>query len=442
MNAAAGAALCIAGRLLHSPVMPRTALAGALALLSAGLLSACAAPAEPSRSAPARADIVLPLDTRTVSATVPRDATLETLLRADGLTPDRALALIDATRSVFNPRKLRARQPYRLVLGLDGALRRFEYQIDNDQYLQVVSRDGPSGPALDARILSYDRKTALVAVHAEIDEDHPSIIAALEEVGEGVPLAVEVAQVLSGEVDFNTDLRVGDRIDVLFEQKLTEGRPTGYGQVVATALENGGRVVRAFRFVDPTGQAGYYDENGRSLRRMFLSSPLPFTPRITSGFSRHRYHPIYRIYRPHLGVDYAAPIGTSVIAIANGVVVSAGWSGQSGRMIHLRHADGYETYYLHLSAIAKGIRRGARVEQGQLIGRVGMTGAATGPHLDFRVRQRGGFINPLTLRRNLPPGKPIAPAYLAAYQLVKTRAEWQLTMPAAAPAAVAKVNDH
>ena len=308
----------------------------------------------------------------------------------------------------------------------------------------MVRRDGADVPALDARILAYDQKTALVAVHAAIDADHSSIVAALDEVGEGVALAVEVAQVLSGEVDFNTDLRVGDRIDVLFEQKLREGRPSGYGQVVAAALENGGRVVRAFRFVDPKGQAGYYDEDGRLLRRLFLSSPLPFTPRITSGFSRHRYHPIYKIYRPHLGVDYAAPVGTSVIAIATGVVVSAGWSGESGRMVRLRHVDGYETYYLHLSAIAKGIRPGARVEQGQLIGRVGMTGAATGPHLDFRVRQRGAFINPLTLRRNVPPGKPIAPAYLAAYQLVKARAEWQLTMPtrAAAAAAAVKANDH
>ncbi len=424
--------------------MPRTALASALALLSAGLLGACDTPAEPSRPAPARADIVLPLDTRTVSATVPPDATLETLLRGDGLTPDRALAIIDATRPVFNPRRLRAHQPYRLVVGLDGALRRFEYQIDDDQYLQVVRRDGAGAPALDARILAYDQKTALVAVRAEIDADHPSIIAALEEVGEGVPLAVEVAQVLSGEVDFNTDLRVGDRLDVLFEQKLREGRPSGYGQVVAAALENDGRVVRAFRFVDPKGQAGYYDAGGRSLRRMFLSSPLPFTPRITSGFSRHRYHPIYKIYRPHLGVDYAAPIGTSVVAVANGVVESAGFSGESGRMVRLRHADGYETYYLHLSAIARGVRPGARVEQGQLIGRVGMTGAATGPHLDFRVRQRGAFINPLTLRRALPPGKPIAPAYLDAFQLARARAEWQLETPtrAAATAPAVKANNH
>jgi murein DD-endopeptidase MepM/ murein hydrolase activator NlpD len=412
--------------------MRRTVLAGAWALLSAGLLGgACAAPAEPSRSGPAPSDIVLPVDSRIVSAAVPPNATLETLLRADGLTPDRVLALIDATRPVFDPRRLRAHQPYRLVVGLDGALRTFEYQIDDSQYLQVVGRDGPGAPALDARIVAYDLKTALVAVRAEIDADHPSIIAALEEAGEGVPLAVEVAQVLSGEVDFNTDLRVGDRLDVLFEQKLREGRPSGYGPVVAAALDNDGRVVRAFRFVDPDGRADYYDAEGRSLRRMFLSSPLPFEPRITSGFSRHRFHPIYKIFRPHLGVDYAAPIGTSVVAVANGVVESAGFSGESGRMVRLRHADGYETYYLHLSAIAKGIHPGARVEQGQLVGRVGMTGAATGPHLDFRVRQRGGFINPLTLRRNLPPGKPIAPAYLAAFQLAKARIEWQLAMPAA-----------
>jgi murein DD-endopeptidase MepM/ murein hydrolase activator NlpD len=394
------------------------------------------APAAQPASGATRGDILLARDTVTVDTVVPRDATFETLLRSQGVPADRAFAIIEATRPVFNPRRLRAGQPYRLVLSLDGGFRRLEYEIDADRFLQVMPRT-PEDPAsaLDARVVLYEQETALVAVEASIDADHPSIIAALDEVGEGVPLAVALAEILGGEVDFNTELRVGDRLDVLYEQRIREGRSAGYGHVVAVALLNDGRVVRAFRFVDADGQAGYYDAEGRSLRRMFLRSPLPFEPRVTSGFSRRRLHPIYRTYRPHLGVDYGAPIGTSVVAVANGVVVSAGFSGESGRMVHLRHPGGYETYYLHLSALGPGIRRGVHVEQGQLIGRVGMTGAANGPHLDFRIRQNGVFVNPLTVHRTMPPGKPIAPASLEAFRSWLARAEWQL---AGSPAATAE----
>jgi len=409
--------------------MLRRSVLRVLVLVSAWTVAACSSPA-PAASPPegVRSDILLTRETVTVDAIVPRDATLETLLRSQGVPADRAFTIIEATRPVFNPRRLRAGRPYRLVLALDGGFRRFEYEIDADRFLQVTARtsDDPAS-ALDARVVPYEQETALVAAEATIDADHPSIIAALDEVGEGVPLAVALAEILGGEVDFNTELRVGDRLDVLYEQRIREGRPAGYGNVVAVELVNDGRVVRAFRFVDADGHAGYYDDEGRSLRRMFLRSPLPFEPRVTSRFSRRRLHPIYRTYRPHLGVDYGAPTGTSVVAVANGVVVSAGFSGQSGRMVHLRHAGGYETYYLHLSALGPGIRRGVHVEQGQRIGRVGMTGAANGPHLDFRIRQNGVFVNPLTVHRTMPPGRPIDPASLDAFRSRRARAEWQLT---------------
>src|SRR6185436_9712470 len=135
-----------------------------------------------------------------------------------------------------------------------------------------------------------------------------------------------------------------------------------------------GRDLRALRWVDPdSGKAAFYDENGRSLKRFFLRSPLRFEPRITSGFSRHRLHPVFRTYRAHLGIDYGAPAGAPVVAVASGTVISAGRSGGSGNMVRIRHASGYESYYLHLSAFGKGVRAGAHVDQGQLIGRVGST---------------------------------------------------------------------
>ena len=153
-----------------------------------------------------------------------------------------------------------------------------------------------------------------------------------------------------------------------------------------------------------------------------------FQPVVTSGFSRSRLHPILREYRAHLGVDYRAPAGAPVVAVSDGVVVSAGPSGGSGRMVHLRHANGFESEYLHLSAIA--VRAGSRVHQGELIGRVGATGLATGPHLDYRLKKNGAFINPLTAHRSMPPADPVPAARMAEFTLVRDRAFAALSVPA------------
>ena len=171
------------------------------------------------------------------------------------------------------------------------------------------------------------------------------------------------------------------------------------------------------------------------MRRFFLRSPLKFTPVVTSGFSRHRFHPILRRYRPHLGIDYRAPIGAPVVAVADGVVVQAGRFGGSGRMVHLRHNNGYESEYLHLSRI--GVHVGQRVRQGETIGRVGMSGLATGPHLDFRIKKKGMFVNPLTVQRQLPPGEPIPTPEMASFVAVRDRVMAELRPDVANATAVA-----
>jgi murein DD-endopeptidase MepM/ murein hydrolase activator NlpD len=172
----------------------------------------------------------------------------------------------------------------------------------------------------------------------------------------------------------------------------------------------------------PNGQPAYYDEHGRSLRRFFLRSPLKFEPRITSRFTRRRFHPVLKVNRPHLGVDYGAPTGAPVVAVASGRVVSATSDRANGRMVRLRHARGYETYYLHLSAFGPGIRAGAQVSQGQLIGRVGSTGFATGPHLDYRLKKNGTFVDPEREHRNMPPGDPVPADQRAAFDEIRRRA--------------------
>jgi murein DD-endopeptidase MepM/ murein hydrolase activator NlpD len=179
------------------------------------------------------------------------------------------------------------------------------------------------------------------------------------------------------------------------------------------------------------GKIAWYDETGRSLKRQFLKSPLPFDPRVTSGFNPRRLHPIFHQVRAHLGVDYAAGIGTAVVAIADGVVESAEWAGEAGRMVVVRHSGGYESLYLHLSSFA--VRPGAHVGQGQLLGRVGMSGAATGPHLDFRIKRNGIHQNPLTFRSGMPAGEPIATNQLAAFEEARDRALTKLRELAAPP---------
>ncbi|HEX9369228.1 MAG TPA: M23 family metallopeptidase, partial [Vicinamibacterales bacterium] len=386
-------------------------------LIAAGtlLLAACAQP-EPPRQA-ARPDVYLPRESETIEATVPRHATLDSLLRAHQLQDQLVIDAVNAARGVFDPRRLRADRPYRLVRSLDGLLREFEYSIDADRFLRIVNLDRATPQALDAKVLKYDTQIAVVAIDARIDAAHASLIASIDGAGEGLPLALDLADVFGGQVDFHTDLQPGDRFRVLFEKSSHDGQFSRYGAILGASITVDGRPLQAFRWEDPaTGKAGYYDANGRSLKRFFLKSPLKFEPRVTSGFSTRRFHPIDQVFKAHLGVDYGAPAGSSVVAVAAGVVVSAAFSGAGGNMVHLKHQGGFETYYLHLSAYGAGVRAGAHVAQGQVIGRVGMTGSATGPHLDYRLKRNGVFVNPVAVHSRQAPGEPVPATLLATFQ--------------------------
>ena len=359
----------------------------------------------------------LPREFETIVATVPRHATLDSLLRAHQLQEQLVTEAVSVARGVFDPRRLRADQPYRLVRSLDGLLREFEYQIDADRFLRIVNLDRATPDVLDAKVLKYDKQTTVVAIDARIDAAHSSLIGSIDAAGERVQLAMELADVFSGQVDFHTDLQPGDSFRVLFEKSSHDGQFSGYGAILGASVTVDGRRLQAFRWEEPgTGKAGYYDENGRSLKRFFLKSPLKFEPRVTSGFSMRRFHPIDQVFKAHLGVDYGAPTGSSVVAAAAGVVVSAGYSGAGGNTGHLNHPGGVETYYLHLSAYGSGVRAGAPVAQGQLIGRVGMTGSATGPHLDYRLKRNGVFVNPVAVHSRQAAGEPIPAVQLANFR--------------------------
>lgn len=353
-----------------------------------------------------------------VPARVPAGATLGAMLRRHDLHAPDVDGLTAAITRVFDPRQLRTSQAYRLERTNTGCVRLFEYEIDPERVLRVTTP--PHEPhVFEANIVEYESTTRTKVVHAVITPENDSLFAAMAAVGERPELPTALAEIFGGEVDFRVDLQQNDSFSVLVDETRRDGRFVKYGPVAAAVIEAGGRPVTAIRFTLPSGKTGYYDENGRSLQRFFLRSPLRFEPRVTSGFSRARMHPVLHVVRAHLGVDYRAPHGAPVIAVAHGTVTGAGWRGGGGRTVSIRHANGYESFYLHLSSIAPGVRRGARVSQGQVIGRVGATGLATGPHLDYRLRKNGVFVNPLTEHRKMPPGEPIPSESLEAFSEIR-----------------------
>jgi murein DD-endopeptidase MepM/ murein hydrolase activator NlpD len=239
-----------------------------------------------------------------------------------------------------------------------------------------------------------------------------------------------LAEVFAGEIDFNTELQPGDRFTLLVDRQARDDHAfAGYGPILAAEFDNAGRHLRAVRYAPDGGTPDYFDERGVSLHRFLLRSPLKFDPIVTSGFSRSRLHPVLLENRAHLGVDYKAPVGAPVVAVADGVVVSAGMSGDAGRVVHLRHSNGLESEYLHLSVIT--VAAGTRVHQGDLIGRVGATGLVTGPHLDYRVKKNGAFVNPLTAARAMPPAEPVPAGEMSSFAAVRDRVLTSLTASSA-----------
>ena len=377
-------------------------------------------------------DIVLPIDGQSIDAKVPPNATLETLLRHQNLPAETTGSLIAAIREVFNPRDLRADQSYRITRTLDGIFREFRYQIDADRLLRVFA--APDAATFTAEVITIPKEFQVEALAFHIGKGQ-SLVGVLEVQGENVQLALELANIYGGEVDFNSDIRPGDGGELLFERVIRQGEFAGYGQVMAATLENDGRRIQAILFPDVDGRAAYYDEEGRSLRRQFLKSPLPFDPRITSRFSNSRLHPILGVRRPHQGVDYGAPYGTAVKVVASGVVDFVGTQGEAGRMVRVRHAGGYQTAYLHLSAFAPGLHVGSRVTQGDPVGRVGSSGLATGPHLDYRIIKNGTYVDPVAELKKMPKGNPIAADRLPAFARARDEALARLTTLLAAPPA-------
>ena len=315
-----------------------------------------------------------------------------------GLSAEEAAGASAAAQHAFDLRRLRAGNTITVGRSVEGRLREINYKIASDRVLKIVPGEG----GFSAHISEIPSKTEIVAVTGRVDD---SLFNAVEDAGESAELALRLAQIFGYDLDFSTDPRQGDTFRIVLEKrKYLDGQTAGYGKIFAAEYENAGKKYQALLFHDAAGRPAYYAADGKSLEKAFLRSPLKFGAPITSHFSRSRFHPILKIYRPHMGTDYGAPLGTPVQTIGTGRVLFAGRKSGEGNMVEIAHFNGYETRYLHLSRMF--VHSGERLAMGKTIGLVGSTGLATGPHLDFRILQRGQYKNFEKLR--LPPSGPVS----------------------------------
>lgn len=315
-------------------------------------------------------------------------------------------ALRDATDSLggkVNLRGLKAGNRYSAFFNPDASLASFEMTLEGSGRVEMVRH----GSEWKSDWQPFARRVEVRALQGTLSGSMEESIRAA---GGPPMLAYRLADVYQWDLDFNKDLKNGDRFEVLYQEVLLDGKAYDVGTILAAIYDNHGRMHEAYRY----GDSGvYYDGDGAPARKMFLRSPLRYS-RITSSFNLHRFHPVLNEYRPHYGVDYGAPVGTPVQVTANGTVAFAGWDKGGGNVVKVQHGGGYLTAYLHLSRFAPGIRPGARVRQGDIIAYTGATGLATGPHLDYRVKLRDTWIDPLGLKS--VRDEPIPASRLASFR--------------------------
>jgi len=342
-----------------------------------------------------------------VADTLKSGESLYLSLRKKGVPGTEIQKLMDASANIVNLRRSYPGEYYLLSYDSTKTISRFEYHRNSHDVL-VVERKGGKFQA-HRQQAQYEMRVRWITGRVS-----GTLWDSILNKGEKPDLVLAFTDIFQWNVDFLVDPRDGDEFTIIFEEYRNNGTFVKYGRILAAKYKD----LVAILYRDPEGHQDYYDPRGRSLRKAFLRSPLNYR-RISSGFSYRRLHPIYKIYRPHPGIDYAAPVGTPVVASADGTVVYAGWKNGFGKFIKINHGNGYYTTYGHLSRYAKGIRRGIRVRQGQVIGYVGRTGIATGPHLDYRFIKDGRFLNPLTV--DIPGASSVKKRYIEEFYKAKDK---------------------
>ncbi|MBW8005492.1 MAG: M23 family metallopeptidase [candidate division NC10 bacterium] len=348
---------------------------------------------------------------RVVHGVIGRGQTFAEVLSAKGLSGRLTHEIGQALRPYVNFRKIQAGTTFRARLDKKGALLDFRYEASPLEIYDVTRK----GPGLQAtrREIPVERRVETIAGTVT-----SSLFESMEGLGEKPELTVRFVNIFLWDFDFNSNARPGDQFRMLVEKEYGGGTFVRYGKILIAQYENRGKTYTGIYFETRPGKGDFYTPKGRSVRKTFLRSPLRFT-RISSRYTHRRRHPILGGVRPHLAIDYAAPRGTPVRSVADGVVLSARWKGGNGKSVLVRHRNGYRTMYNHLSRFARGIRKGTRVRQKQVIGYVGSTGLSTGSHLDYRVVKNGRFVNPL--RQKFIPGDPIPKSQRATFRVLRDR---------------------
>jgi murein DD-endopeptidase MepM/ murein hydrolase activator NlpD len=335
--------------------------------------------------------------------------------------------LQEASADVYKLGDLRPEQSYRIVLDKQDRINSFAYWINDDTLLNITSTD--AGFCAVKVPVAYEKR--VVHIGGRIKDN---LVDSMGRGREGLMLALRLSDIFAWDIDFSSDLRKNDEFRIVVEGLYRDGEFKKYGEILSAEFVNDGEKYFAYRF-SYDGKTDYFDADGKSLRKAFLKAPLSFR-RISSRFSNRRFQPILKIWRPHHGLDYAAPAGTPVSASGDGTVLFAGREGGYGNLIILRHRNGWKTYYGHLSRFAKGVRRGLRVRQGELIGYVGATGLATGPHLHYEMRIHNRPVNPLSVK--IPHGESVPKNLMADFRRVKAGMDSQLASIASAAFAVSE----
>lgn len=339
-----------------------------------------------------------------IDAVIAAGETISSLL-GGYFTPQEIHDIGKQSKKVFPLTRICAGQPYQICT-VDGQFDSFTYEIDQEEQL-VISRQGKD-LQIERMPITYQIKKELVRGKVE-----SSLFEAVTNAGETSELATALADIFAWDIDFLRDLRRGDTFSALVEKRFREGKPAGYGRVLAAEFRNNGELFRAFYYQDGERPASYYDQNGRSVRKAFLKAPLSFS-RISSGFTFKRFHPITKTWKSHPAIDYAAPTGTPIKTVGDGTITRIGYTKGNGNFIEVRHNSTYKTIYLHMSRFAKGMKKGKWLAQGQILGYVGSTGLATGPHLCFRMYRNGSPVNPYRVKA--PASKPVSKSRLSEFK--------------------------
>jgi len=417
--------------ILHAPLR-RAALMAALVLSSVVLAVAAIAPSPEAEATLLRKTVVEPVALGSAAAVLPapqkylreerfgRGDTLSSLFQRLGVAPEDLRPLLRASALRF----LRPGRTVSAELGADGELLWLSFLTAREMQMIVERADD----GFRAREVAAALRTEVMLRAGAIES---SLFAAADAAGVPDAVALQIADIFAGDVDFHRELRRGDHFSVVYEQYFLGGREVHAGRVLAAEFVNRGRRLQAVYYAPENGRGGYYAPDGSNLRKAFLRSPLEYT-RISSGFGMRR-HPFLRSWRAHAGIDYAAPTGTRVRAAGDGVVEFTGRKGGYGNAVIVRHRGQVSTLYGHLSRIAPGLHRGTRVAQGDIVGFVGSTGWATGPHLHYEFRISGRARNPYAIA--MPAGVPVPAAELPDFRRRAAPLIARLELIAASPLA-------